>query len=55
MAMALMVITYVPNISLWLPLQTGQLKAEEVRISVENWNINVYGKQSESAESSQSE
>ncbi|MCM2374256.1 TRAP transporter large permease [Aporhodopirellula aestuarii] len=30
MVMALMVITYVPSVSLWLPVQTKQLKAAEV-------------------------
>lgn len=45
MAVALMVITYVPQVSLWLPEKTGQIKAEEVKQSVENWNANVFGKQ----------
>lgn len=48
MAVALMVITYVPKVSLWLPVKTGQLKAEEVKQSVDNWNANVFGKQLES-------
>ena len=30
MVAALMVITYVPSVSLWLPVQTKTLKAEEV-------------------------
>jgi hypothetical protein len=30
MIVALMVITYVPSISLWLPVKTGQLKQIEV-------------------------
>ena len=42
MILALMVITYVPRVSLWLPVQTGQLKAEEVEQSVETWNQNLY-------------
>jgi tripartite ATP-independent transporter DctM subunit len=33
MIVALMVITYIPAISLWLPVQTHQLKAEEVKKS----------------------
>lgn len=33
MIAALLVITYVPSLSLWLPVQTGQLKASEVEAS----------------------
>ena len=33
MVAALMVITYVPQVSLWLPVQTKVLKAEEVEKS----------------------
>ena len=33
MIIALMVITYVPSSSLWLPVQTKQLKAEDVQKS----------------------
>ena len=33
MVVALMVITYVPKVSLWLPVQTEQLKATEVEKS----------------------
>jgi len=43
MIAALMVITYVPKISLWLPVQTGQIKADEVEQSLEQWNANLYG------------
>jgi uncharacterized membrane protein YqaE (UPF0057 family) len=43
MIAALMLITYVPKISLWLPVQTGQLKADEVEQSLEQWNANLYG------------
>ena len=43
MALALMVITYIPSVSLWLPVQTGQLKAAEVEASVETWKNNVFG------------
>ena len=43
MAVALMVITYIPSVSLWLPVQTGQLKAAEVEASVETWKNNVFG------------
>lgn len=44
MIAAVMVITYVPKISLWLPVQTGQLKADEVEQSIEQWNANLFGK-----------
>ena len=30
MLVSLVIITYVPATSLWLPVQTGQVKAEEV-------------------------
>ena len=33
MVAALMVITYVPSVSLWLPVKTNRLKAEEVEKS----------------------
>jgi hypothetical protein len=33
MIAALMVITYVPSVSLWLPVQSKQLKVEEVEKS----------------------
>lgn len=42
MIVSLMVITYVPSLSLWLPVKTGQLKAEEVQKSLETWNDRVY-------------
>ena len=48
MAVALMVITYVPQVSLWLPEKTGQLKSEDVKKAVENWNSTVFGKKTES-------
>jgi tripartite ATP-independent transporter DctM subunit len=40
---AVLVITYVPQVSLWLPVQTGQLKADEVKQSLEQWDANVFG------------
>ncbi|ARN56032.1 TRAP transporter large permease [Sedimentisphaera salicampi] len=43
MAVSLMVITYVPKVSLWLPVKTGQLKAEAVEKTVQEWNSNVLG------------
>jgi tripartite ATP-independent transporter DctM subunit len=43
MFVAVMVMTYIPQISLWLPVQTGQLKADEVEQSLEQWNANLYG------------
>lgn len=33
MLVVLMVITYAPAVSLWLPVQFGQLKAEDVQLS----------------------
>jgi tripartite ATP-independent transporter DctM subunit len=50
MAVALMVITYIPSVSLWLPVQTGQLKSDEVEESVKIWNTKVFGTQPESEE-----
>jgi TRAP-type C4-dicarboxylate transport system permease large subunit len=50
MALALMVITYIPKVSLWLPVQTGQLKAAEVEESCNKWNASVFGIQSEPGE-----
>ncbi len=50
MAVALMIITYVPMISLWLPVKTGQLKVAEVEESVKIWNTNIFGIQSEPKE-----
>ena len=47
MAVALMVITYVPQVSLWLPVQTGQLKPGEVEESIKAWNASVFGTQTE--------
>ena len=50
MALALMVITYIPKVSLWLPVQTGQLNSDEVKESVKTWNTNIFGIQSEPGE-----
>ncbi len=47
MVLALMVITYVPQVSLWLPVQTGQLKAVEVEESGKKWNESVFRVQSD--------
>jgi hypothetical protein len=47
MVLALMLITYVPQVSLWLPVQTGQLKAAEVEESGKKWNESVFRVQSE--------
>jgi len=52
MIVSLMVITYVPKLSLWLPVQTGQLKAEEVEKSIETWQSQVFGAKSEQEEKS---
>ncbi len=43
MIIALMAITYLPKLSLWLPVKTGQLKAEDVKNSIEKWNNNLSG------------
>ncbi len=45
MIIALMAITYLPRLSLWLPVQTGQLKTEEVESSIEKWHNNLSGNQ----------
>jgi len=47
MAVALMIITYFPNVSLWLPVQTGQLKSDEIDASIKIWNQNIFGTQSD--------
>jgi len=52
MIVSLMVITYVPKLSLWLPVQTGQLKAEEVEKSLKAWQSQVFGAKSEQEEKS---
>ena len=43
MIVALMVITYVPQTSLWLPAKTGVIKTEEVNKAYEAWNQGIYG------------
>ena len=48
MIVALMVITYIPQVSLWLPVKTGQLKADEVKASIDRWNANLFGEKAES-------
>ena len=48
MIIALMLITYLPKVSLWLPVQTGQLKARDVEKSLEKWNNNLSDSQVES-------
>jgi len=45
MIIALMAITYLPKLSLWLPVKTGQLKTEEVERSIEKWKNNLSGDQ----------
>lgn len=47
MIVALMMITYIPKTSLWLPMKTGQLKVEEVQKAYEAWDKGVFGKTSE--------
>jgi tripartite ATP-independent transporter DctM subunit len=44
MIVALLVITYLPKVSLWLPVKTGQLKQQEVQKSVDTWNKTLYGR-----------
>lgn len=46
MIVALLVITYVPSLSLWLPEKTGQLKKEDVQKAYDAWNQSIYGKSS---------
>jgi len=41
MVVALMVITYIPQVSLWLPTKTGQIKPEEAKQVYQNWNQTV--------------
>jgi len=48
MIIALMAITYLPRLSLWLPVQTGVLKAEDVERSIEKWHNNLSNDQVES-------
>ena len=48
MIIALMAITYLPRLSLWLPVQTGVLKAEDVESSIEKWHNNLSNDQVES-------
>ncbi len=45
MIIALMLITYLPRLSLWLPVKTGQLKTEDVERSIEKWHSNLSGDQ----------
>jgi hypothetical protein len=48
MIIALMAITYLPKLSLWLPAKTNQLKAQEVEESVQAWNENIFGQKNDS-------
>jgi tripartite ATP-independent transporter DctM subunit len=48
MIVALMVITYLPRVSLWLPVQTGVLKTEDVERSIETWNSTLFSDEVES-------
>ncbi len=43
MVVALMLITYLPKVSLWLPVKTGVLKSEEVESSIQKWKENLSG------------
>ncbi len=45
MIVALMVITYVPQVSLWIPAKTGQIKQEEYKAAIEAWNSKVFGRE----------
>ena len=45
MIAALMVITYIPKISLWMPIQTGLLKQEDVDKTMKVWNENFGSKE----------
>ncbi|MCP4452877.1 MAG: TRAP transporter large permease [Planctomycetes bacterium] len=44
MVVSLMIITYIPKVSLWLPMHTAQLKVEEVEQAVADWNQTVFGR-----------
>ncbi|HEG42426.1 MAG TPA: TRAP transporter large permease [Phycisphaerales bacterium] len=43
MIIALMAITYLPRLSLWLPVKTNQLKTQEVEERIQIWNENIFG------------
>ncbi len=43
MIIALMAITYLPKLSLWLPVKTGQIKAQVVEEKIQEWNENIFG------------
>jgi tripartite ATP-independent transporter DctM subunit len=43
MVVALMLITYLPRLSLWLPVKTEQLKSQEVESSIQKWKENLSG------------
>ncbi len=43
MILALMVITYIPQVSLWLPTKTGQIKPEDANAVYKGWNQTVLG------------
>ncbi len=45
MVIALMAITYMPKLSLWLPAKTNQLKTQEVEESIQTWNENIFGQE----------
>ena len=45
MIIALMAITYLPKLSLWLPVRTSQLKTQEVEERIQIWNENIFGKE----------
>jgi tripartite ATP-independent transporter DctM subunit len=53
MIVSLMMITYLPKTSLWLPTQTGQIKAEETQKAYEAWKQGVYGDSEEQPSASQ--
>ena len=42
MIVSLMLITYLPQISLWLPVKSGQLKQQQAQQSIELWNRKVF-------------
>jgi hypothetical protein len=55
MIVALMVITYVPSTSLWLPAKTGVIKTEEVNKAYEAWNQGIYGADTQKSEAVEQE
>ncbi len=52
MIAALMVITYIPKVSLWMPVQTGLIKQEDVDKTMKIWDEN-FGSKAEAEQSAE--